>query len=199
MPVVLTAAAEHAESEINLAHGLFQRSVRCLETDRGGRQAYGGRLGYGLQDLRVAELAAGATFRIMGVGEEFGRTVLNMLIERVESGGSPLEQVLMGRSRPKDDLGWRGLLEFTSEVFGISIGDFQSHGPLNGFVEARNSIAHGGRRLTRLQERKRSQAEARLRAAGIELDGSHLKLGPRHVRDCRDVVLGYVGWLDGKW
>ena len=102
---------------------------------------------------------------------------------------------------------WDGLLERGIDTwpqrarlwqshFGVDMSAFPQADPLDGFVDARNAIAHGLGTLTRKQLRKRSRHVGHLRHAGITLAGDDLVIDESDPKRCADVVKGFVTWLD---
>lgn len=73
---------------------------------------------------------------------------------------------------------------------------------LDGFVTARNSIAHGLGRLTWQQKRNEEilrSTRRRLDRAGIDVaPGDRLRLEDAHVTRCAGVVREFVFWLDAQ-
>jgi hypothetical protein len=93
---------------------------------------------------------------------------------------------------------WTNRRSAWKELFDVKW-SYRNWNELQGFLTARNIIAHGLGRLTRSQLRRgkiRSGVLGQLGAAGLRLDGHRLILDDSGVERCGRRVKHFIAWLD---
>lgn len=146
----------------------------------------------------MRDLARDAIFRLVAVAEMFAA---EHLVDRVENQlpGNELVMRIWEERLPRAVRDWPGRKSAWKQLFDVKW-DYKAWNELNGFISARNIIAHGIGRLTRSQLR-RGQVDPgliqRLNAARLRLDGHRLLVDEADVDRCGTRVKHFIAWLDG--
>jgi hypothetical protein len=144
------------------------------------------------------DAARDATFQLVTVAEIFASEHLLDIVERQLPEQAMVDRV-WGTQTSRIVRDWR-----SRETSWKDLADVQWNYPnkaeLEGFVAARNIIAHGIGRLT-LSQLQRGRIRANvlksLKKADLRLDGYRLALTVADVERCGNCVRGFVAWLDG--
>lgn len=142
------------------------------------------------------ERAQDAVLRLVAIAENYAISGLSIDGNtRFPQGGDA--QLLWSQLPDRLTETWDGALQAWAKIFGIKIrpsgGGFDV---LEGFIAARNTIAHGLGTLTPKQLRGRAAVAQQLSRAGFALAGDTLNVEARHVLGCAAVVETFVLWLD---
>lgn len=145
----------------------------------------------------MRDLAHDAIFRLVAVAEMFAA---EHLVDRVENDLPPGELVLRiwEERLPRAVRDWPGRQSAWRQLFDVKW-EYKPWSELNGFITARNIIAHGIGKVTRSQLR-RGQVDPKLiqklQAAKLRLDGQRLLLDEPDVDRCALRVKHFIAWLD---
>lgn len=192
---VRSERAEQSESRANRALAHFRAEV---DND----QAYAPRRR--MRRATMRSVASPRTFqshdailRLVAIAEDFS---IGRFVDVIESvlPHDPVVAALWDAELDRSSDTWDQRKDLWKRYKNVSVSDFPQRDPLTGFVEARNSIAHGLGGLTRKQLRKRASATGRLTHANIRLRGESLVIDATHVEHCAIVVRAFIGWLDDK-
>jgi hypothetical protein len=151
-----------------------------------------GNLGVDRQTL----IAHDAIFRLVAVAEDFSLLRLIEITEDLLPAGRLVEVLWEGELDRSMDT-WDSRLGAWSRLHQIEVkSQLPRYDRLDGFIQARNAIAHGLGQLTRKQSGNRAATVQRLAAAGIKTNGDVLILGLENVETCAAVCESFVLWLD---
>lgn len=187
--------AEQSESRANRTLAHFRAQV-----DNDQARAPRGRM----RRETIGGVASGRTFqshdailRLVAIAEDFS---IGRFVDVVETvlHADPVVAALWEAELDRSSDTWDQRKDLWKRYKNVSVSDFPQRDPLTGFIEARNSIAHGLGGLTRKQLRKRASAAGRLSQANIRLRGESLVIDAAHVEHCAVVVKAFIGWLDDK-
>lgn len=181
--------AEAAIYSLKRTVAAYRDSVEAMgRTD--SRLAPGGR-------TYEAERAQDAVMRLVTTSEMY---VVEVLLVETEARlvGSPTAVVLWDDVESRYTQTWERRRSGWKKFHGLDLKASGAWDPLEGFVDARNAIAHGLGRLTRVQLKNRGAVESRLLKAGIALNGEEVVVGGEDVARCEAVIEDFILWLDGE-
>lgn len=192
---VKSERAEQSESRANRALAHFRAQAQHGQTRR---------LSRGLRRRTRSEVGMARTFqshdgilRLVAIAEEFSITRFVDVVEVVLP-SDPLVSALWDAELDRSSDTWPKRDELWKRYKDVNLREFPRRGPLNGFIEARNSISHGLGRLTRRQLRKREATTERLLEANIHVQDESLVIDTTHVEQCATVVKAFIDWLDAR-
>jgi hypothetical protein len=192
---IYSERAERSRNLVNLALAHYRQTAGSTERVRLGLPRSPRRRG---RRSAVPETfrTHDAILRIVAVAEDFS---FSQLIDVTEARlpTDRIVQSLWDSELERSGDTWGRRLELWRRFHEVRIGDsFSSYAELNGFIEARNAIAHGLGQLTRKQLRDRGKTVGRLANADIHLHGNTLVVTATHVERCATVVKDFIIWLD---
>jgi hypothetical protein len=91
---------------------------------------------------------------------------------------------------------WARRIGGWKQLHHLNVKRFPYWAELDGYIAARNIIAHGLGTLTSRQWRDDETTPRRLGAAKIEIHARRLALDASHVERCAELVGLYIDWLD---
>ena len=92
---------------------------------------------------------------------------------------------------------WPGRIEAWKKLFGLTVtGRGSRYESFEGFIDARNALAHGLGNLTRKQVAQRQAVLVRLATAGIALRGDAISVDEATVVKCAATAEAFVLWVD---
>ena len=187
--------AEQTEARVNraLAHYRVQVQADQLRSPSGRMRR--GTVGSAASSRSFQ--AQDAILRLVAIAEEFS---IGRFVDVIEA-LLPADQLVSAL--------WDAELDRSSDTWGrrntlwkryrsVDISAFALRDPLEGFIEARNSIAHGLGDLTRKQLRRRASAIEKLRRANVGVQGTGVVIADTDVEHCARVVNAYIAWLDAS-
>jgi hypothetical protein len=146
---------------------------------------------------RAQGLLRDALLRLVTTAEMFaGEHLLDLMDQRLPT--DDLVARLWDERAPRIIRDWPNRLGAWNDLFDVEW-RYAHWTEVNGFVTARNIIAHGMGRLTRSQLRKgrvREDILTKLGQAKLKLDGHELVLSDADIERCAGRVVEFVGWLD---
>jgi hypothetical protein len=191
--------SERAESSCGLANvALAQyREQRVASAQRSRRPTLIARRERQVASLTDRFRSYDALTRLVAIAEEFS---VSRFIEASEARlpDDPFVELLWDAELDRAGDTWPKRTAAWETYHAVKLSSFPSHNALQGFIEARNAIAHGLGELTRRQLRQRTRTAGRLKNAGIPIQGNALGVSADNVEVCAEVVKSFVVWLDGQ-
>lgn len=177
-------ALAHYRAQVQAAQG---RSVRSRITRRAP-------VGAG---LGVTFQSHDAILRLVAIAEDFS---IGHFVDVVEPllPADAVVAALWDAELDRSSDTWPQRLALWERYKNVRFTTFEKSGALSGFIEARNSIAHGFGELTRKQRKKSDSAKGKLLNANIRVQGESLIIEATHVEQCASVVKAFIAWLDVK-
>lgn len=194
MGVVLTESAEGARSSAMLVVGLHERTMRCLRDD--AKRPWG-RLRRPTETGHLLQMHHAAITQLVAIAEEFARSAIDSRLSLLEGQYGGITRRLLREVRSQGDETWervRNLYKLTQ----LPLNDAPADQAFQGFVEARNCIAHGLGRLTPKQLRKRDRTVSMLHHAGITTASDRLVVDPTTVDNCATTIAQWIEWIDAR-
>lgn len=183
MEQLLTEAAEGAREGVMLVHAHYQRMAECIDRQHPRRP----------DSSTPSEQAA--LFQMVSVAESFTVAVAQRTQGYAREQGGTVVANLLKQVRFRETDGWEAVRTFLKSL-GVPITDLSTHQRMLGYIEARNSVAHGQGSLTARQLANHKSATSNLRAANILLRNDQLVLSAQVVGECRDCICEYINQLD---
>jgi hypothetical protein len=198
MPAVVTVNSERAEQSelrVNRALAHFWAQAQGAQARRLSGRVKRGRVG-GVWSAASFQ-SHDAILRLVAIAEDFS---IGHFVDIVEPllPSDPVVATLWDAELDRSGDTWHQRNALWKRYKNVIYSAFPQSDPLDGFIEARNSIAHGLGGLTRKQQRKWDSTTGKLRHASIRVEGESLVLDATHVEQCAIVVKAYIGWLDAK-
>jgi hypothetical protein len=141
--------------------------------------------------------AQDAILRIVSIAEDFS---IGRFVDAIEPTLPPhgIVTELWDAQLDRASDTWQQRDELWKTYKNVNVATFPQMQVLQGFIVARNAVAHGLGQLTRKQLRKRASTVGRLGQADIRVRGDVLDLGAADVERCAGAVLAFIAWLDDK-
>jgi len=137
---------------------------------------------------------------MVAIVEEFVIQRMSSVIDSKSSPSDPIITDALGLSLDRIDQNWAYRVQYAKKWFKLDLAKNDSYLGFQSFVEVRNSIIHGGGRLTRRQTGNDGgrQNALRLKKIGIEIHGDQLMIDASAIQHCFDCSRALVSVFDSN-
>lgn len=172
-------------------YALWSRSQQSFRSRLPTRFGLGQRvLGSDAEAVTIAQMVS--------VSEQFSVSRLFNHVESSLEGSTDMAFLLWEQSQGSIESSWERQAAAWNTYAQLSIKAHASFKALDPFIEVRNAVMHGLGNLTRRQQRRAQSLVPTLAGAGITVDGIRVALNTANVKDCRDVTVAFIEWLDSS-
>ena len=149
-----------------------------------------------LNDLSRRTLASIASFTAFAEMFMVER-MLDAVLTELSTFGSGPERRFQADLRRDIENTFMSRVTLLETWYQLRLRDWPRWSELNGFIEARNSWAHGQGRLTRQQDAR--QADAQIKSAGMQVVAGTIRCNKETARRCADCTIALVDFLDSSF